>query len=965
MPAFLFTDIEGSTRLWEEHAQVMSSAIALHNQLVRSTSENFHGEIVKSTGDGFLILFERGNPLECAVAMQRAFSEAAWPEEIGKLRIRIGIHSGTFERREGDIYGADVNRAARVMDAGWGGQILVTDDAKIEYKLPVDATLKNLGAHALKDLSDPQPIYGLIHPKLRQEFPPLRTLSTQLNNLPILPTSFIGREEEIRAIGDLLRNHTCRLITLHGPGGIGKTRLSIETGITFLKHYPFGVFFVSLAPLNDPNDIWPAIASAINLPIYQDKPPKDQVLNYLKQKELLLVLDNFEHLSRGAALVNELLEANPRLQIIVTSRSRLQLINECVFEVEGLQVPAEAEAEIFENFEAVQLFSLHAKRADPNFQLRTADRPAIAEICNLMQGMPLGIELVAHWVRVISPQEIVEELRQDIDILRTEMLDVPERHRSMRAMFDYSWKLLDEKEKQVLKSLSIFRDGCTFEAARKVAGASLMVISGLVDKSLVKKNALGRYEMHELVRQLAEEKLNADQEEYLESIEKHFVYFLSKLTSSEEDLKGRDQIQALNELDADFENLRFAWLNAVRHDQADLVESALESYYWMLNYRNHHAAGQELFEQARKKWNNPVSHPALFHRLRVRFPDEKEESESLYQAAVESARSRGQDHELAIALNLLGRYLGHIRQDAEHGLVFLNEAKTIFERLGDLFYLGHVLDDISFTHLYHDVSARVDYAEKSLAIREKTGDLFGTAGVLGNLVVSYFWNGQLDKFEEHSQRALEVADLTKDIRNIAWQKVYLAEIRHFQGKLEQAEQYIQEAEDICRTIYDTDLMVQVNINKSAIIAISHQDYQEARKILQATIPFDSEFSMHTPGAMMAYGITAAGLDEIEILKKTAKFPFQALSQIDAGLSGLNWFSPLIAYTFYRLENFTAAAECWGFCEENNVLSLGWFQNWSLLKNLDERLKEKLGVEDFQKAYNQGKTMSFLDFGTYL
>ena len=259
----------------------------------------------------------------------------------------------------------------------------------------------------------------------------------------------------------------------------------------------------------------------------------------------------------------------------------------------------------------------------------------------------------------------------------------------------------------------------------------------------------------------------------------------------------------------------------------------------------------------------------------------------------------------------------------------------------------------------------MDYAEKSLAVREKTGDLFGTASVLGNLVVSYFWSGQLEKFEEHSQRALEVADLTKDIRNIAWQKVYLAEIRHFRGEFEQAEQYIQEAEDICRTIYDTDLMMQVNINKAAIIAISHEDYQEARRILEDTIPFDAEFSMHTPGAMMAYGITAAGLGEMETLEKTARFPFEAMSQIDARISVLSWFSPLIAYALYRLENYRAAAECLGFCEAGNILSYGWVKRWSLIKDVGTAIQEKIGGEEYQKAYMQGGTMTFLDFGEYL
>ncbi|MEJ2485578.1 MAG: adenylate/guanylate cyclase domain-containing protein [Anaerolineales bacterium] len=965
MPAFLFTDIEGSTRLWEEHSQVMSAAISSHNELIENAAEAHHGQIVKSTGDGFLILFEQGNPLECAIAMQLAFQEQTWPDEIGELRIRIGIHTGTFERRLGDIYGADVNRTARVMDAAWGGQILITDDAKIEYKLPENAHLVDLGSHLLKNINDPQPLFGLVAPNLQQEFPPPRTISAQPNNLPILPTAFVGREDEIKAIGDLLRNNTCRLITLHGPGGIGKTRLSIQTGISFLKHYPYGVYFVALAPLNDSNDIWPAIASSINLPLYNDKSPSEQVLNYLKEKDMLLVLDNFEHLQDGATIVNDLLEAAPRLQILVTSRSRMQLAKECIFEVEGLRFPEAAEAEIFENFEAVQLFTMHAHRADPSFQLDSSDRQSVVEICKLMQGMPLGIELAAHWIRVISPQEIVNELRQDIDLLQTEMVDVPERHRSMRAMFDYSWKLLDEKEKQVLKYLSIFRDGCTLSAAKAVAGASLMVISGLVDKSLVKKNSLGRYEMHELIRQLAEEKLRADQDDFSQLLDKHADHYLSKLAASEEDLKGKAQIKALDDLEADFENLRFAWLNAIQNNLPGLVENALESYFWMLTYRNHHAAGQELFERARQKWNDPPTHPALFHQLRIHFPKPENESEAIYQQAVDSARSRGEKHELAVSLNLLGRYVGHILQDEERGLVFLNEARELFEQLGDDFYLGHVLDDISFTYLYMDLKARIKYAEKSLALREKTGDLFGLAGVLGNLVVSYFWDGQIDKFEENSRRALEAAHQTKDVRNIAWQKIYLAELRLFQGKFEQAEREITEAERICQDIYDTDMMIQVKINKATIIALTHQQYQQAKQILQSTLPIDAEFSMHTPGAMMAYGIAAVGTGDIEMVMELAKFPFHAMTFVDTGVFGLSWFSPIIIFSLNYQKKYQQAAECLGFTYERGKISRGMVERWPLIKQIEAELKDTLGVQAFQQAYDKGKKMKFNEFREYV
>ena len=965
MPAFLFTDIEGSTRLWEQYPQVMSGALSRHNLILTSIAENAKGEIVKSTGDGFLILFEAGNPLEAAVQMQLAMQAEDWPDQIGQLRIRIGVHTGGFERRGEDIYGSEVNRAARVMDAAWGGQILITADAKTEYKLPADTSLQDLGAHVLKDLYEPQLLYGLIHPDLESDFPPPRSLSSQPNNLPILPTEFVGRQEEIKAIGDLLRNNTCRMVTLHGPGGIGKTRLSIQAGMSYLKHYPFGVYFVSLAPLNSPTDIWPAIASAVSLPIYQDRPPKDQVLNYLKQKELLLVLDNFEHLTSGASLVNELLEAAPKIQVLVTSRTRLHLQKECVFEVDGLQFPSQADQEVFESFEAVQLFSNLAQRANPGYQLKEDQRTAIVEICQLMDGMPLGIELAAHWVRVISPQEIAAELREDIELLKTDLVDVPDRHRSMRAMFDYSWKLLDDREKQTLKALSIFRGGCTLAAAKQVADASLIVLSGLVDKSLVRRTDAARYEMHELVRQLTEEKLEADDEEHLFRHRKHSEYYLSRLAEREADLKGKDQINALDEFDADFENLRMAWKSAVEAGQADLIGKALESFFWMLTYRNHYAAGQELFAQAGKQWADPAEHPELVYRLRIRFPQESVDLEKLYQEAVDSARERDAKRELAIAINCLGRYIGHVLLDVERGAAVLEESLALFEQLGDDFYIGHVLDDISFTYGYIDLTARTKYAEKSLAVRERSGDLFGTAGVLGNLVVSQFWKGEIDKIESYTKRALEIAKQTNDVRNIAWQHIYLAELRQFEGQLEEALDFILKAEKISEDIFDTDLNIQVKINKAMCLTLLKEDYRQSKQLLEDAIPLDTELNMHKANATMVYGLVAAGLGDLETLRTAAKFPFEAAKYIDFGTQGLNWFSPILILDLFHRGKFSLAAECFGFTLEQGMIADRFFEKWPVLDRIVSRMKETLGEQEYLAAIERGKSMSIFDFQPYI
>jgi tetratricopeptide (TPR) repeat protein len=528
-------------------------------------------------------------------------------------------------------------------------------------------------------------------------------------------------------------------------------------------------------------------------------------------------------------------------------------------------------------------------------------------------------------------------------------------------MFDYSWKLLNEKEKQVLQKLSIFRGGCTLTAAKAISGASLLVISSLVDKSLVRKNAHNRYEMHELIRQLAEEKLKADGQTYQETVEKHAGFYLSSLAEREADLKGRDQINALDELDADFENLRMAWMNAVQMKQADLINGAIESFSWMMIYRNHHAIGKELFARARQQWADPDENPGLYHRLRIHFPDDHVDLESMYQQAVDSARAREEKLELAIAVNQLGRYVGHILGDEERGLGYLNEALDLFQQLENDFYIGHVLDDISFTYLYQDLSARVTYAEKSLAVREKTGDLFGTAGVLGNLVVGNFWLGRFDELQKNIDRALEIAKKTNDIRNIAWQKVYQAETLQFQGEFEKALNAITEAEQICEDLSDTDLMVQVNVNKALILGVYLEEYQRTLDIVNSTISFDAEFSMHTPGAMMAYGMAAAGLGDQELLMQVCQFPFEVMAFVDTGSFGLSWFSPLMIVALYNEKKYIEAAECLGYTLSKGIITFGYAKKWGLLQRNAAKVKASLGKQEFAEAIERGKKMQFTDF----
>ena len=508
MPVFLFTDIEGSTALWEKHRPVMLGVLQQHDAILQAALDQFNGHLIKHTGDGIFAVFPQSlTALECALAIQQKFGTADWGE-IGELKIRIGLdgrsveHEGTDYFTDGkDYFGPLINQTARIMDAGWGGQIVLSPDAMRLARLPDGASVQDYGEQQLKGMGDKQPIYGLLHPDLpHQDFPTLRTLAAQPNNLPIQPTPFIGRSAELAALDKLLADPDIRLVTIVGPGGMGKTRLALAVAERLINprrdapsarlynDFPNGVFFINLAPLSETSHIVPAVADALNFPLQggDDRSPQQQLLDYLRQKKLLLLFDNFEHLLDGVELVANILQLAPDVQILATARERLHLRTEQVYPIEGLEFPNWETPEDAEAYTAVQLFLQSARRNQPDFTLHNQDDLTyLARICRTVAGMPLALELAASWVDMLPLAEIAAELQQGLDFLETDMRDMPERHRSIRAAIDYSWQKLDEKEREIFAKLSVFRGGFTREAAKAVADANLRQLARLVGKSLL------------------------------------------------------------------------------------------------------------------------------------------------------------------------------------------------------------------------------------------------------------------------------------------------------------------------------------------------------------------------------------------------------------------------------------------------------------------------------------------------
>jgi class 3 adenylate cyclase len=438
---FLFTDIEGSTRLWEQDAQAMQSGLVRHDEILRDAIGECGGYVFKTVGDAFCCAFRTApEALETALAAQRALLEEEWGE-IGALRVRMALHTGATQERDGDYFGPPVNRVARLLSAAHGGQVLLSaaTHEMVRDQLPARMSLAELGEHRLKDLFRPERVFQLVAPDLPSEFPPLRTLETYRNNLPLQPTPLIGREKEVAEVCDLLRGDETRLLTLTGPGGIGKTRVALQTAADLLDDFPDGAFFAPLATLTEAELFSSAVAESLGVKETAEQPLDESLKAYLHERRLLLLLDNFEQVLGAAPAVTELLAGAHGLKVLATSRAPLGLYGEKEYAVPPLSVPDVRhlpDLNALSQYEAVRLFIERAKSAKADFEVTDESAPAVAEICVRLDGLPLAIELAAARIKMLPPKAMLQRLTSRLKLLTGGARDLPERQRTLRATIE-------------------------------------------------------------------------------------------------------------------------------------------------------------------------------------------------------------------------------------------------------------------------------------------------------------------------------------------------------------------------------------------------------------------------------------------------------------------------------------------------------------------------------------------------
>jgi predicted ATPase/DNA-binding NarL/FixJ family response regulator len=553
------------------------------------------------------------------------------------------------------------------------------------------------------------------------------------DNLPAQPTPFIGREQEIASLQALLADPACRLLTLVGPGGIGKTRLALETAAAQLEHFRDGIYFIPLQSLSSPDFIVSAIAEVVGFQFYLADNPEQQLMDYLRPKIILLVLDNFEHLLDGVEFLPLLLTHAPQVKLLTTSRETLNLQEEWLYPVKGMGFPDNEAVQDIQAYSAVRLFTQTAHRMRPDFSLDD-EREAVIHICKLVEGMPLALEMTAAWLKRLPCQEIAEEIMRGLDILETPARNVPPRHRSMRAVFEHSWNLLTASERDAFKKLSVFRGGFPKEAAQSVAGASRGLLAALVDKSLLRVETDGRYTIHELLRQYAEEQLNVSPQAGEAAHNMHASYYVEFLSQKWEPLRTHRQRVALDEIGLEIDNVHTAWQWIVSHRKVDQINKAASSLWYFHDLLDRNLEAVELFGQA-----------------------------------IEALRSISTDNEATVVLGrLLGQqawFYGSLGFMAK-GKAVIEESLAILRRLGSQQDILIPLNSLCLT-LYHfisdDFTEIQQAAQEGLRIASGAGDLWSEGRFLNWLAYSLVMQQQYVEARRIGEESLEIAEETGDL----------------------------------------------------------------------------------------------------------------------------------------------------------------------------------------------------------
>jgi predicted ATPase/class 3 adenylate cyclase len=846
---FLFTDIEGSTRLAQQYPDQWEALRGRHHTILHAVMDAHNGYVFQVIGDAFCVAFYTiNNGLIAAVEAQRKLVHEDWGDT--PIKVRMGLHTGSAELHGNDYRGyLTMAKAQRVMSVAYGGQVLLSNASAelIRGELPPHVSLFDMGEHRLKGILNPEHLWQVCAPKLPQEFPPLQSLNSIPNNLPAQLTSFVGREKEIVEIRQELETH--RLVTLTGSGGTGKTRLSLQVAAELLDRFPHGVWFVELAPLTDPELIPQTILSTIGISEQPEKTQVEILKEYLHDKRIMIVLDNCEHLIEASARVaNDLLNAALNLKILASSREALGVKGEVSYPVPSLSLPDIKHLPVSEQlsqYEAVRLFIDRALLVAPHFEVDKNDAPFIAQICYRLDGIPLAIELAAARVKVMSVEQISKRLDNRFRLLTGGARTSLPRQQTLRALIDWSYDLLSESERLLLRRLSVFAGGWTLEAAEEVcvgqddilSYAVLDLLTQLINKSLVvvmehSQSGETRYRMLETIRQYAREKLlEAGGSEIVR--QRHLAYFVKLAKQAEPELYRSNQVFWLNKLDDELDNLRMAleWALTNEPESGLYLVVALQLFWegrgdwrewesWLSQFLERYDGDDSLRAQAL----------AIYSEVLAIRGELNEAGKSANQS-LELARTISDKHVEALSLLYVGGVIT-LHGDLRQAIPLVEQSLALYKLLDDIFGQANALAWLSSNN--NDIEHSKAYITESLRLYRELGHLAGIAGCLNGLAQRMIWEGDFSSpiplLEEAS---LIYRQLGSQIDQ-GYTPQHYGILAYWQGDYLRACAYYQEANEIAEKAgnYGSALWARVNW---AYAVLGQGDTSHAKEMFSLSI----------------------------------------------------------------------------------------------------------------------------------
>ncbi len=793
--------------------------------------------------------------------------------------------------------------------------------------------------------------------------PPAKTAT---HHLPAQPTPFVERTKDLGTIGQFLTDADRRLVTLVGPGGMGKTRLALAAAEANKGAFPNGVHFVPLAPLNSADHIASAIIETLEIKSFNPDQPKTQLLDYLATRQLLLIMDNFEHILDGVELVVEVLEAAPQVKVLATSRERLNLRSETIFGVEGMSYPdlqASSNGDPPESYSAIRLLQQQAHLIQPDFTLDQAEMAEAIQLCHLVRGIPLAIVLATSWLELLSLAEIRAEITRSLDFLETEMRDVPDRQRSMRAVFNTSWQRLPDEAQQIFMKLSVFKGGFTRDAAESVAGAGLRTLRLLLNKSFITHNQANRYEIHELLGQYGYEKLTvAGQEQELR--QKHSAYFMHFMAERELDLRGRAQAAGAQAIKADLENIRSAWRWALAHkNEAGIIEAAegLHIYFATLgNLR----AGIELFNQAHQALaptGDQVPSQA-FTKILIRLCFmrafthlEVDHLKSDIETCLTVAQTHHNEFEIALCTVVLGYYFYAFDNDLGRAVELAEKALDKLQPLDDRFYMIRTLSLLAQYHsTYSNIKQREAHLRQGLVLSRQINSTLDTAMLLYNLTEVLFALGQYDEIKPSCQEIFSLTDAVDQAIMADFTDILLSLDYILRGDLSAAYPGLEKGWQLYADNHVSYLLAFVSACLSVWSALNG-DSQTGRDYGQQSLATEVKDSFFIILGNWGAALSCCNQQDYPAAREYLKAGLQQAAD-SASIAMQTWLLPIAAVTLANEGQTEQSLELLALASHHPLSPTGWHACWEPLGQLQTACEAEFDAETYQAIWTRGQNL---------